>query len=181
MIAGGILFAAWGLAIAPEEFVSDHLREHGFGRFLPAHSEEPAGSIAYPSRAGLWIEFARHSGWAWCTLVALALVAALGGITRRRLASTAPDPPEAESLVRVAAAWIVIGALLFTWTDWRQTKHLAKLVPAMTLVVGAYLAGASPLARVVFRVALGVSLVWNAAWIARLARDFTVIAPTPLW
>ncbi len=181
-ILGGALFAAWGLALAPQEFVRDHLVDHGVARFGVARDAPGPGAVEYPSRAGLWVEFARHFGWVWCACVAAGLAVAIGKVARRRAVRDGTGAMgEAESLLMVAVGWIVIGAILFTWTDWRQTKHLAKLVPAMTLVVGALLAGAPRPVRLLLRAALGVSLAWNVMWIARLARDFGAMSPTPLW
>ncbi len=205
LAAGALLFAVYGLAAAPEEFVSDHLLDHGLSRFRGDH----AGASIYPSRAGLWLEFGRNYGAVWCLAVAAAFAAAFAGaaarlVSRRTGAGRAacldavassppgsPSPaaapphtgaaPEAEALVTLAAAWIAVGALVFTATDWRQTKHLGKLVPAMTLVLGAFLVRAPRPLRLALRGALAVSIVANAVGIVRLVRDFGSLRVTPLW
>lgn len=165
-------FAAFGLVVAPEEFVADHLLDHGLLRFSGQEVVGRAGVPAYPSRSGLWLQFAGHFGWLWCTLVAAAVASVGAGWARGK----APSP-----FVRMALAWILVGAALFTWTDWRQTKHLCKLVPAMTLLLGAWLASASPRWRVTLRVALVVCVAWNLTWMVKIAQDFESLAVTPLW
>jgi hypothetical protein len=182
LIVGGVLFAGWGLAIAPEEFVSDHLQEHGISRFIHASHAASPGAVAYPSRTGLWLEFARHYGWVWCACAAVGIGAGLARVVRRgSRGGTAPAGAEPDALLTIAVVWVAVGAAAFTATDWRQTKHLAKLVPAMTLAIGAAIAGAPPWARLGLRAGLVASLAWNAVWIVRLARDFSSMSPTPLW
>jgi hypothetical protein len=197
LAVGAALFAAWGLSIAPEEFVADHLRDHGFARVAISGGAHDAprhpGAPTYPSRAGLWLEFARHSGILWTLAVATACGAGLARTVRRRRGGEAagaaeasgaresPGVEEGDRLLRVALAWTLIGAVLFTWIDWRQTKHLAKLVPAMSLLLGGLAAAAPRPARLALRGAIVLSLVWNAVMIVRLAGDFGSIAPSPMW
>lgn len=179
MAAGAAAFWAWGLAIDPADFVGEHLLDHGVRRFAGGEVVAGTGEAVYPSRAGVWLQFARHFGWAWTAIAAVALVCALRHAFRRSDGAAAPAGDDVH--LAVLASWIVAVAVAFTLTDWRQTKHLCLLVPAAAVLVGAMDARASGWTRRAFRGALAVSLVWNAVWIVRLARDFGAMAPTPLW
>jgi hypothetical protein len=177
LVTGGLAFAMYGLLVAPEDFVADHLLDHGLRRFSGA--EVHAGAPAYPSRAGLWLEFAQHFGWVWCLVAAAACIAALAALLMRRFARESPT--EGEELREIALLWILVGAIAFTATDWRQTKHLCKLVPAMTLVMGALLARSSRPARFALRAALVICVLWNARWIAKIAQDFSSFPMSTIW
>jgi hypothetical protein len=81
----------------------------------------------------------------------------------------------------MALLWILVGAIAFTATDWRQTKHLCKLVPAMSLVIGALLARSPRAARFALRAALVICVLWNARWIAKIAQDFSSFPMSTIW
>jgi hypothetical protein len=178
LVTGGLAFAVYGLLVAPEDFVADHLLDHGLRRFsgVEAHA---AGAPAYPSRAGLWLEFAQHFGWVWCFVAAAACIAAIAALLMRRFARESST--EGEELREMALLWILVGAIAFTATDWRQTKHLCKLVPAMSLVFGALLARSPRAARFALRAALVICVLWNARWIAKIAQDFSSFPMSTIW
>jgi hypothetical protein len=191
LLAGTTVFWIYGLWVAPQEFVADHLLEHGFRRFDGAEVVSRAGRAVYPSRPELWLEFARHFGWAW-TALAVAAVGTAAVRAARSLRGAASSPVfevtegtfpaglAADSLA-ILAAWVLLGAAVFTWTDWRQTKHLCLLVPAATVLVGWLTARAGPRLRWVVRLVLAASLGWNVVWIVRLARDFTSLTISTVW
>jgi hypothetical protein len=179
LLAGALAFAIYGLWVAPEDYVADHILDHGLRRFDAAESHPGRGAPAYPSRAGLWIEFAQHFGWVWCATAAAAWGAALAAlILRRRRREPAA---EEDDLREIAALWILVGAAIFTATDWRQTKHLCKLVPAMTLVIGALLARSPRPLRAALRAALVVSFLWNVRWLVKIAQDFSSFPMSTMW
>jgi hypothetical protein len=172
--AGGAAFCVYGLAIAPEEFVADGLLEHGLARFGGSEAMHGAGKVVYPSRAGVWLELARNLGWGWTTLAAVGL--ALG------IRDAARDPAsERGRTIATLTAWVLVGAIVFTATDWRQTKHLCLLVPAFAALIAALLPAAPRVARLALRVGLVLSLAWNARGLAQLAADFGSITVTPVW
>ena len=184
LVTGALAFAAYGLLIAPEDFVADHLLDHGLRRFTGAEAQvgsSHGGSAApaYPSRTGLWLELAQHFGWVWCLVVAAACIAALTALWQRR--RDREWSTEGEELREIAVLWILVGAIAFTVTDWRQTKHLCKLVPAMTLVIGALLARSPGPARFLLRAAMGFCILWNARWIAKIAQDFSSFPMSTMW
>ncbi|MDP6528600.1 MAG: hypothetical protein QF819_00100 [Gemmatimonadota bacterium] len=170
--AGWAAFALYGLGTDPVEFVTDHLLGHGVGRFAGGEVLDRAGSPTYPGRIALWGEFAAHLGWAWTLLAAFSLV----WVFRAWIAHAA-----AARALLLPAVWVAAGAVLFTLTDWRQTKHLCLLVPALAVLMAALVADSGLRVRWLLRSALFLSLAHNAYWMVRLAENFHSLAPTPLW
>lgn len=179
MAAGTAAFWIWGLALAPADFVGEHLLDHGVRRFAGGAVLARDGQPVYPSRLGVWLELGRHFGWVWCALAVAALARALRRGFGPGAGPAAPAGDDAH--LAVLAAWVVAVGVAFTLTDWRQTKHLCLLVPAAAVLIGAMDARASGRWRLAIRAALGVSVAWNVVWIVRLAADFGAMAVTPLW
>jgi hypothetical protein len=175
MSVAAAAYALLGLWIAPEDWVLDGLLEHGIWRFTAAEGAAYASRLAYPSPGGLWRDFASQMGWPWTALVAAGLLRALATLRT-------PDRDERRGrLLGIAALWAVVGGLLFTATDWRQTKHLCNLLPAFALLLGGLLARSPGPARIAIRVVLVASLGWTAVRVVQLARDFTSFPVRPIW
>ena len=120
---GLLAFAAWGMAIDAPTFVYD---------FLKVHVAAPPGLGRRP-----FVHDAGH-------LVPLDL-GAVGGVRGplrhrvharrgRRQRDGAPLPLPR---VRVCGAAVLLGALVFSLTDWRQTKHLSLLAAPALLALAA--------------------------------------------
>lgn len=128
-LAGGLIavaaFAAYGLALDAPGFLFDFVREHVARRLSGGDVRFVADPRRfYPSIPQLWGEFLARYG-----VVFTAWAAAAAGIAWRR------ERPAA----RAAAASVLIGAAVFTATDWRQTKHLALLTaPALVAIASAW-------------------------------------------
>jgi hypothetical protein len=164
-LAGLAAFAAWGLAIDAPAFLSDFVRDHVFARFVPGLRLARELEGAYPDVLGLWREFADHYG------LAFTLAAAAGSV--RAVASGRP-------VLRAAAAAVLLGAFAFSVTDWRQTKHLALLVPSALLALGT-LAPAAAGPRRLFVGGL-LLLALRNGWTAwPLLRDFEALRPSTIW
>ena len=159
---GIVAFAAWGMAIDASSFLSDFAKEHVADRLLTGLS---VGSAGYPNVAGVWREFADHFGWVFTVVGLSASILAL-----RRT----------DVVTRTAGASVLIGALVFSATDWRQTKHLALLAPLAIVALGA----AWPRGRQARLAALllcGALIVRNV-WVALpLLSDFLALRPSPIW
>lgn len=164
-LAGVVVFWIYGLALFPMDFVVDHLLEHAAYRFDGAEVMEGT-VIAYPSRLELWIEFGNHMGWVWTALAAAGTVAALPWIRRP---------------IGVAVLLVVVGSFAFTFIDWRQTKHLCNLLPAMSVLIGCLFLRAGRPGAMALRAALAGSTAWNLVWIVRLTRDFDAMAMSTIW
>jgi hypothetical protein len=107
-------FAWWtyGLLVDAPGFVRDHLRMHIAHRFLLNDVRLAHDADRYaPSIPELWTELARHTGY-------LFLVVALVGVMAWLFTRNADDRRA------VLAGWCLCGCVLFSLTDWRQTKHL---------------------------------------------------------
>jgi hypothetical protein len=168
--AGGLLAAAgylvYGLAIDRDSFVYDFLKEHVARRLTPADVRLASdASRFYPSIPQLWLEFAARYGVVFLLLAAWAAA--------RGLARGGPA-------VRTAAAAVLLGAAVFSVTDWRQTKHLS-LLAAPAIVA---LAGCVPPTRFARRVAIGLCLALAARnlWtVWPLLTDFLALRPSTSW
>jgi hypothetical protein len=165
-LAAVAAFAVYGLAVDAPAFLGDFLREHVLER-LDARDVRfrSAAGIWYPSIPELWKEFVAHYGFVFTALAVLAAA--------RGLASRSPA-------VRAAAWSVVLGAVVFSVTDWRQTKHLALLAaPALVAVAGSW-----PSAPTRRRLGLAVLLLlivrnlWTA-W--PLLTRFDALAPGTTW
>ena len=79
--------------------------------------------------------------------------------------------------------------------DWRQTKHLSLIVPALTLLIGRLFViagdgagagqgigtGLGARVRPALRLLLLASLAWNVWWIVRLSMDFSTLVISTEW
>ncbi|GAG26322.1 unnamed protein product, partial [marine sediment metagenome] len=117
--AGTALFWLWGLAIDPADFWQDHLRTHYLDRLL---HHNPLGYGGYPSVAGLWIEFFKHTGYVLLPMGVAALVL----LQKRYWDPSSPD--ESRQTVGLWLVWTLLTAAAFSLVDWRQTKHLMPLM-----------------------------------------------------
>ncbi len=164
--AGLALFAAWGLAVDASTFVFDFAKEHVLRRLAPSDVRFAADATRfYPSIPELWGEFVARYGVLFSVWGA---VAAVKGLRDAR-------PP-----VRAAAAAVLLGALVFSATDWRQTKHLAHLAaPALVAIAGAW-----PRPGPIRRAALAAVLLVvvdsvRTAW--PLLTSFEALRPSTSW
>jgi hypothetical protein len=159
-------YVLYGLAVDRGSFVYDFLKEHVARRLVPDDvrlAHDPA--LWYPSIPELWREFAARCG---ALFLLLAAVASARGFRSPRPA------------VRAAAASVLLGAAVFSLTDWRQTKHLSLLV-APALLTLADLPPRTPFWR---RVALGVCLLLcalNLRTVWPLLADFSAWRPSTTW
>jgi len=167
--AGTALFWWYGLAIAPMDFVSDHLRHHLWERL--AHNNS-LGYGGYPSVVGLWREFAAHTG---VILLPVALV--LAAVDLRR---TPERPTRRTPLPWLLLGWIVVTVVAFSVIDWRMTKHLMPMVIALHVLLAP--ARHAPRWRVA---AAALTCFWLVAWnlpaVIGLVRDFAGFVVSPAW
>jgi hypothetical protein len=164
--AGLLAFAAWGLAIDAPTFVYDFVKVHVVRRLALGDvrfSHDPA--IWYPSIWELWREFAARYGILFTIAAGIACLMAL----RSR-----------EPRARACGAAVLLGALIFSLTDWRQTKHLS-LLAAPALLALAAARPTTPRARVVYFALLGALVVFNVATAWPLLRDFSALTPSTIW
>lgn len=168
-VAGTALFWWYGLAIAPMDFVSDHLRHHLWERLAHQNS---LGYGGYPPVVALWREFLAHTG---VILLPAALALAALDLSRPAERPTRPTP-----LPWLLLGWIAVTAVVFSVIDWRMTKHLMPMVIAMHVLLAP--ARHAPRWRVAAAALVCVWLVaWNMPAVAGLVRDFAGFVVSPAW
>ena len=169
-LAGGLLgaaaFLAYGLVVDAPTFLFDFVSEHVTRRLSGSDIRFAADAGRfYPSISELWAEYGTRYGLAF---VAWAMVAVAAALLRPR--------PSA----RAAAAAVLLGAIVFSAVDWRQTRHLA-LVTAPAVVA---IAGSWPRNRSLRRAALvaAAALVLRNLWAAwPLLSSFESVRPRAGW
>ena len=115
--AGTALFWVYGFAIDVGVFWQDHIRNHLLDRVT---HQNPLGYSGYPSVAGLWTEFWKHTGF---------LLLPLGGASLVRLALS-PSSSRGRAATDAPAwlIWVVFTAVAYSVVDWRMTKHLMPML-----------------------------------------------------
>ena len=165
-VAGLGLFVGWGLLVDAPTFVYDFVRTHVLQRLALNDVRFGPGEAWYPSIPDLWREFARNYGLLFtCAAAWAALRGTLRGGHR----------------ARVAGAAVLVAALVFSLTDWRQTKHLSLLIaPALVGMAEAW-AAFRPRPRRLGLVLLMLMILGNCWLSARLAADFSALRPSTVW
>ena len=119
---GVLVFATWGLAVDAPTFVYDFLKVHvGPGSPSTTSGSPTMRRSGTPRFPELWAEFAARYGIVFTVASAAASLWALRSVFPR---------------VRACGA-LLLGALVFSLTDWRQTKHLSLLVAPALLALAA--------------------------------------------
>lgn len=155
-VAGTAAFWLWGLLIAPDVFITDHVYAHLFDRL---RHDNPLGYVGYPNVVALWRELARHVGPV--LPIGLVLVAC-----RVRL--------------RPWLLFVLATAVLYSVVDWRMTKHLMPLVLVAHMALVPQRGDARPWWRFVAGV-LVVQVFWNGEQLVTLIDSFEAIRVTPAW
>jgi hypothetical protein len=168
--AGTFTWWTYAALVDARTFIDDHLRMHIAHRILLNDVRLAVDPRRYaPSIPEVWLEFAAHTGYLLLPVGLLGF--AVWMFHRRR------DDGGA-----VLLAWFLTGAVLYSLTDWRQTKHLmnqlAPLVAAALVVawpVGGLLAqrGKRKIFSWVATAALMAALLINIAADVRLVADFS--------
>jgi hypothetical protein len=169
-LAGGLAAAAafvtYGLVVDAPNFLFDFVSEHVTRRLSGSDIRFGADAARfYPSIPELWGEYVARYGLAFVAWTVLAVAIAV-----RR-----PRPA-----ARAAAAAVLLGALVFSLVDWRQTRHLALLtVPATIAIAGGW--PRSPVWRRLSLLAAAALVARNlwAAW--PLLSSFESLRPRAGW
>jgi hypothetical protein len=169
LLIGMLLLYAYGAIIHPESLLKDQFQRHGVDRLL---HQNPNKGMAYPSLGGLWSMFAFNYGVFFLLLV---LISSLLLIKSRQAF------PRATVLLFL----IMATAFVFSIVDWKMTKHLDLMIPAMMLVTAygcrAELWRISRPYRNFVAALLGLVLINNGWIIYKLAENFSWLKVTPIW
>ncbi|MCJ7524014.1 MAG: hypothetical protein MUP71_02185 [Candidatus Aminicenantes bacterium] len=169
LVIGMLLLYAYGFLIHPQSLLEDQFQRHGIDRLL---HQNPIPGMNYPSIGGLWAMFAFNYG---AFFIVLFLASSMLMFKNRQA-----FPREMVLLFIVVST-----ALVFSLVDWRMTKHLDLMIPAMMLISaygfrdhcwqvhGKY--------RGAVLTVIALVLINNAWIIAKLAQDFNWLKVTPIW
>jgi hypothetical protein len=169
LLAGMLLLYAYGAFIHPPSLLQDQLQRHGVDRLL---HQNPIPGMDYPSFTELWTMFGFNYGVFFILLVILGAVL----LFRNRAAF----PRETVLLLLIMAT-----AFAFSLVDWKMTKHLDLMVPAMVLVIALgfrdRLWSTSWKYRALISSLLLLALANNGWIICKLADNFSWLNVTPIW
>ena len=155
-LVGTLGFWLWGMLLAPDAFMADHVFAHLLDR---VRQHNPLGYSGYPDVVSLWRELARHVG----PVLPIGLVLV---VLRRH--------------VRPWSVWVLLTALVFSVVDWRMTKHLMPLVLVAHMALVPQRGDARPWWRFVAGV-LVLQVFWNGEQLVTLIDSFEAIRVTPGW
>lgn len=165
-LLGAAVFLSYGLVVDAPTFLFDFVSEHVVRRLSGSDIRFAADAARfYPSIPQLWAEYVGRHGFEF---VAWACVAVAFSLRRAR------NP------ARAAAGAVLLGAIVFSVIDWRQTRHLALITcPAVVAIAGAWPRSVAwRRAALVAAVALVVRNLW-AAW--PLLSSFESLRPRAGW
>lgn len=169
LVIGMLLLYAYGFLIHPQSLLEDQFQRHGIDRLL---HQNPIAGMNYPSLGGLWTMFAFNYG---AFFLILFLVSAVLLFRNRRAF------PRALLLLFIVAST----ALVFSLVDWKMTKHLDLMVPAMMLVIAYGFKDRfwriSQKYRVMVWALMGLIVINNGWIILKLAENFSWLKVTPIW
>lgn len=163
-VAGTSLLVAYGLWVHPAAFWRDYLMTHGVHRLLHIGTSQE-----YPEILGLWRQFHQVHG-------ALFLPLAMIGTTWWLRRSW--QDRRAEGAI---ALWVVVGAVIFSLIDWRQTKHLMTIVPAMVMAIMSWTSSQRGWRRRLLLGALALLITHNLWRLAASGGDLLSLHPTGDW
>ncbi|MFA5144801.1 MAG: hypothetical protein WC723_02170 [Candidatus Omnitrophota bacterium] len=148
-ILGVLAYWIYGLMIDARMFIIDHFLYHFLDRVL--HINE-FGYTGYLSVSKLWLTYGGYLGWPLFLLSLYAVVYYLRFIFNSYRNET------------IFSLWFIIGAIAFTWIDFRQTYHLVYITPALIIAVFKWLSERRTAAKIIFTLILvyvGISHVWT--------------------
>jgi len=167
VILGTILFWGYGFLVDSKVFIEDYLKQHMVYRFrLDDVRFTFSNKIWYPSIVDLWKEFNGHLGFPFLFVALPLTVYTLFHIKRR------------ESFFGL---WFVAGAVLFSITDWRQTKHLMLIILPLIIAMIFHISKSRRWVKIAYTGMILFLVYNNISVILKIAGDFSTISPTPIW
>lgn len=167
VLLGTFLFWGYGFLVDSRVFIGDYLKQHMANRFsLDDVRFTFSSRIWYPSIPDLWKEYYRSLGFPFFFVALPFTVYTLFRIKCR------------ESFFGL---WFMTGAVLFSLTDWRQTKHLMLILLPLIIPMILYISKSRQYIKVFFAVMFLFLVYSNVIVILKIAKDFSTISPTPIW
>lgn len=81
----------------------------------------------------------------------------------------------------VLILWFLVGALSFSIVDWKQTRHLMNLVPALVILFMVFVVQQEKWRKGVWIFILMCALVYSLWFDMKVLHNFTFYRPTPDW
>jgi len=159
-LAGTTAYWLYGTAVNWEIFRDDHVYRDILFRFT--HGPD----ASYPSLLGLWLQWLRNTSFVSLPLGAACIVY----LVRRR-----------GDLGRPLALWFMLGTVLASIVDWKQTKHLMLSFPPLALAPGLTWPSLSRRSRVIMAFLIVLTIVISTFMLRRLSRDFAWLPPSKVW
>ena len=166
-VFGTMFFWLYGFIVNKRAFVEDHITYHIANRFsLDDVRLAPSKIISYPSIIELWKEFNNHLGFPFLIIAIPLTIYTIKSIKNRK---------------SILGLWFSVGAVLFSITDWRQTKHLMHILPPLVISTLIFISGKNLWLKTVFIIIFAFLVYNNIGVILKLSKDFSTISPTPIW
>lgn len=182
---GLLLWTAYGLSISPKAFIHNFYRVHLIDRllhikgpriYLPPHQiaeykDKP--EVKYPSPLQLWSEFSHSLG---APLLFLGVLSVLYlPIYKRKM-----EVKDKGENVDIFSFWFIVGALIFSMVDWRQTKHLMLITPPIVISL-VILTVQKKYLRFITSSIICCIIMRNILFILKLVENFGYYQPSPSW
>ena len=119
-ISGSIIFWIYGFSVDPNIFITEHIRHHFWDRILHINA---LGYDHYPTIIELWRTFCKNSGYLFMFMSAISVSFLLCNMRRKGRDKS------------IFPIWCIVGAIIFSIIDWRQTVHLSLIMPALLISV----------------------------------------------
>jgi len=162
-LVGTAAFWIYGLCVAPDVFITEHLKYHLWNRIV--HSNV-LGYTHYPSVFLLWKEFVQNMGIFFPLVAVPATLYSLREIRERKF---------------FFAIWFLVGAVIYSVVDWRQIQHLMLIVPPMVLGIFHFYQKSGKITKIFILALLLFSLLVNLVLLWQLTLDFHQFEPTGGW
>ena len=170
---GTMIFWLYGLWVNPRAFYEDQITYHLAQRFSLDDIQLTSSQIlnhskkfAYPSITEVWKEFSNHLGFPFLLIATPLTIYSLSRIKEKKA---------------VLGLWFCVGGILFSLTDWRQTKHLMLIIPPLIISTLIFVSKTKLWMRLIFLIIFVFLIYNNIQIIIKLTKDFTTVSPTPIW
>jgi len=172
-ILGILIFWLYGFLVNPRAFIEDQITYHLVQRFslndvrmTSSQIVNDVKNLEYPSIAGLWKEFSNHLGFPFLIVAMPLTVYSIFKINEKKA---------------VLGLWFLSGGILFSLTDWRQTKHLMLIILPLIIATLIFVSRTRLWIRSIFFIIFAFVIFNNIHIIIKLTKDFTAVSPTPIW
>lgn len=172
-ILGILIFWTYGFLVNPKAFIEDQITYHLVQRFslndvrvTSSQIVNDAKNLEYPSIVGLWKEFGDHLGFPFLIVALPLTIYSIFKINEKKA---------------ILGLWFIIGGIIFSLTDWRQTKHLMLIILPLIIATLIFVSRTRLWIRSIFLIIFAFLIFNNIHIIIKLTKDFTTVSPTPIW